>query len=231
MRACAPMKRMLSLANGRSELSDSFSGFPVWLVSISPSRCTSLSSASASLSSRALRSPGVSRDHFLNAWRAAFTARSTSSAAPFGTLPTVFSVAGSITLIRCRDEDSTSLPSMIIFRSVMRLSFPASGSWPRPLRACGTLLPGAVGSFHDEDPVRWLHFIRVCGREASGSPPGYEFVSVLPLDDMGHIFQSFRRGLCAPTFQEPSDRLRDGLIPPGPRGLARLVRARRPGPG
>jgi len=93
-RACAAMNRMLSLANGRSELSDSFIGLPVWLVSISARRWTSLSSASASFSSSALRSPGVMRDHFLKAARAALTALSTSSAVPFGTLPTGFSVAG-----------------------------------------------------------------------------------------------------------------------------------------
>ncbi len=119
MRACAAMKRMLSLANGRSELIDSFNGLPVWLVSISPSLCRSLSRRSASFRRRALRSPGVVRDHLPNALRAAFTARSTSSAVPFGTLPTAFSVAGLITSARCREADSTSLPSIIIFRSVM----------------------------------------------------------------------------------------------------------------
>src|SRR2546425_3934911 len=133
------MNRMLSLANGRSELSDSFIGLPVWLVSISARRWTSLSRASASFSSSALRSPGVVRDHFLKAARAASTARSTSAAVPFGTLPTGFSVAGLITSIRWREEDSTSLPSMIILRSVIAglLRDPGTGT---PLRRIGGAL-------------------------------------------------------------------------------------------
>ena len=116
------MKRMLSLANGRSELIVSFSGFPVCEVSTSASRCTSLSSRSASLLRRAPRSAGVIFDHLLKAWRAALTARSTSSAVPFGTLPTVFSLAGLMTCVRWPEADSTSLPPMTIFMSAMERS-------------------------------------------------------------------------------------------------------------
>src|SRR5438445_6576676 len=121
-RACAAMKRMLSFANGRSELSVSLCGLPVWAVSISARRWRSLSRWSASLFRSAPRSAGVIRDHFLNALRAALTARSTSSTFPFGMVPTTFSLAGLITSVLSPETDSTSFPSMIILRSAMRHS-------------------------------------------------------------------------------------------------------------
>src|SRR5439155_1609701 len=146
------MNRMLSLANGRSELSDSFIGLQVLLVSISARRWTSLSSASASFSSSALRSPGVMRDHFLKTARAETTARSTSAAVPFGTLPTGFSVAGLMTSIRWREADSTSLPSMIILSSVVAGLLRDPGTGTR-FRRIGGALRDACPS--DDDRSRW----------------------------------------------------------------------------
>src|SRR5207253_5587090 len=102
-------KRMLSEQTGSSSTTTPC-GFPVFSDSSSASSSACSSTASASLSIRSARSPGVVSSHSGSAFLAASTARSTSACVPLGTSAIVSPVAGFRTSIVPPSTASTHSP-------------------------------------------------------------------------------------------------------------------------
>src|SRR3989454_542270 len=94
VRAAPAKKRRLSTHGGISSERNRARGLPTFADSMFAISSASARIASASLSSISLRSLGTVSNHSVYAWRAAFTARSTSASVPFGTAPTMPVFAG-----------------------------------------------------------------------------------------------------------------------------------------
>ncbi len=108
-RAAPAKKRRLSAENGISSR-DAINGLPTLSDSSCASSSAFCSSTSASLCKSSERIFGVASSHSGSAFAAAATARSTSSALPFGTSAMTSPVAGLMTSIVSPDAASTHSP-------------------------------------------------------------------------------------------------------------------------
>src|SRR5436190_3774321 len=110
-RAAPAKKRRLSTTTGTSSIAAP-TGLPALRLSSRPISSPRASIASASLRRAFDRSPGVAAPHAGNAFAAAWTARSTSSAALLGTFAITWSLAGLITSSVSPDALSAHSPPM-----------------------------------------------------------------------------------------------------------------------
>src|SRR2546423_479927 len=110
-RAAPAKKRRLSTMKGISSSLNACRGLPALRASRSASSSPWDSSASASLSSAAWRSPGVVRDQPSKALRAAATARSTSSLVDTGSCASSSPLAG-LTMARVSEAGARARPTV-----------------------------------------------------------------------------------------------------------------------